>query len=123
MLESFNGRPIILVAGLALAFGTPHQPAFIVNPHTVKAHLFGLPQFDRRDLPSLPVPRLARRAKASASLISRLRYAAMELPGSRWLVKNHEPSNKDQPMPILLWLIGVPVSLILILMLAGVIRF
>jgi hypothetical protein len=47
----------------------------------------------------------------------------MELPGSQRLVNNHEPNNKDQTMPILLWLIGVPLSLILVLMLAGVVHF
>ena len=37
--------------------------------------------------------------------------------------EHHEPNNKDQTMPILLWLIGVPLSLVLLLMLAGVVHF
>jgi hypothetical protein len=32
-------------------------------------------------------------------------------------------NTKEQTMPIILWLLGVPVTLILILMLAGVVQF
>jgi hypothetical protein len=46
----------------------------------------------------------------------------LELPVPQRLVENHEP-NKDPTMPILLWLIGVPLSLILLLMLTGVVHF
>jgi len=47
----------------------------------------------------------------------------MELLGPQRLVENHEPNNKNETMPILLWLIGVPLSLILLLMLTGVVHF
>jgi len=52
-----------------------------------------------------------------------MRYATMELLGPQRLVENHEPNNKNETMPILLWLIGVPLSLILLLMLTGVVHF
>jgi hypothetical protein len=46
--------------------------------------------------------------------------------GTSWIqtaYEHHEPNNTDQTMPILLWLIGVPLSLVLLLMLAGVVHF
>jgi hypothetical protein len=39
------------------------------------------------------------------------------------LMGHHERNTKEQKMPILLWLLGVPLSLVLILMLAGVVHF
>ena len=38
-------------------------------------------------------------------------------------MRDHEPNTKEQTMPVILWLLGVPLSLVLILMLAGVVHF
>ena len=37
--------------------------------------------------------------------------------------QDHGPNTKEKTMPIILWLLGVPISLILILMLTGVLHF
>jgi len=39
------------------------------------------------------------------------------------LTGHHEPNTKEQTMPVILWLLGVPLSLILVLMLTGVLHF
>jgi hypothetical protein len=38
-------------------------------------------------------------------------------------MRDHELNTKEQIMPVILWLVGVPLSLVLILMLAGVVHF
>jgi hypothetical protein len=38
-------------------------------------------------------------------------------------MQDHERDKKEQAMPVILWLLGVPLSLVLILMLAGVVHF
>jgi hypothetical protein len=49
--------------------------------------------------------------------------AGWNFQGRGVLMGDHEHNTKEQKMPVLLWLLGVPLSLVLILMLAGVVHF